>query len=147
MRKLYSYLHKNERGFTLVELLIVVIILAVLSGIAVPSYMALRNRARESGTESEMRNIATAIEMYNADKNYYPKTSSIDELKVALEGDPGYMAVVPTKDMWGVGYGYESTDGKTYTLTSCGVDGETGGDDNIVFTDGVMTSQGGYPNR
>ncbi|MGM0368442.1 MAG: type IV pilin protein, partial [Actinomycetota bacterium] len=48
MKRIYNYLKRGEKGFTLVELLIVVIILAVLSGIAVPSYMALRNRARES---------------------------------------------------------------------------------------------------
>jgi prepilin-type N-terminal cleavage/methylation domain-containing protein len=67
MKRLHKYLHQDQRGFTLVELLIVVIILAVISGIAVPSYMALRNRARESATENEMKNIATALELYNAD--------------------------------------------------------------------------------
>ena len=66
MRKFYRHLYKKEKGFTLVELMIVIIILAVLTGIAVPSYLALRNRARESATEAEMKNIATALELYKS---------------------------------------------------------------------------------
>ena len=46
MKKLYRRLYSREEGFTLVELMIVIIILAILTAIAVPSYMVLRNRAR-----------------------------------------------------------------------------------------------------
>ena len=46
MKWFYRHLNKKEKGFTLVELMVVIIILAVLTGIAIPSYLALRNRAR-----------------------------------------------------------------------------------------------------
>lgn len=115
--------------------MIVIIILAVLTGIAIPSYMALRNRARESATEAEMKNIATALELYMADIEEYPATLTITD----------YMNPVPANDAWAHAYVYAQTGGGTgYTLTSYGVDGVVGGDDNIVFTDGQMTSTGAY---
>jgi len=118
-----------------VELMIVIIILAVLTGIAIPSYMALRNRAREAATESEMKNIATALELYMADNEEYPATLAITD----------YMNPVPANDSWGNTYVYAcASPYSTYTLTSYGVDGETGGDDDIVFTNGQMTSDGAY---
>ncbi len=136
--RFYNYIKRSEKGFTLVELLIVVIILAVLSGIAVPSYMALRNRARESAAENEMRNITTAIEMYIADNETTP--SDLGDLS-------DYMQNVPNTDPWGGAYVLAGPGGGGYTLTSGGVDGDTTStDDNIVFTDGQMTSDGAYPN-
>ena len=67
MKWLYRHLHKKEKGFTLVELMVVIIILAVLTGIAIPSYLALRNRARIQATRSEMQNIGTAIADFMSD--------------------------------------------------------------------------------
>jgi len=135
MKRLCRHFYKKEKGFTLVELMIVIIILAVLTGIAIPSYMALRNRARESATEVEMKNIATALELYMADKEEYPATLAITD----------YMNPVPANDSWGNAYVYAQTgSGTGYTLTSKGVDGAVAGDDDIVFTNGQMTSIGAY---
>ena len=138
MKKLWKRIHENEKGFTLVELMIVIIILAVLTGIAVPSYMALRNRARESATESEMKNIATALELYQADNEAYPLTAAYPA------GITGYMNPVPANDDWGNGYAYASAAGASYTLTSTGADGAAGGGDDLVITDGQWTSTGAY---
>ena len=140
MRKLYRHLYKKEKGFTLVELMIVIIILAVLTGIAVPSYLALRNRARESATESEMKNIATALELYMADIEVYPPTATVTDLA-------DYMNPVPTLDKWSHGYVYVlATGAGSYTLTSLGVNGAAGGtpDDDIEFANGQMTKTGAY---
>ena len=143
MLKIYKIIHRENRGFTLVELLIVAIILAVLSGISVPSYMAIRNRARESGTENEMKNIATTLAKHNADNDSFPTTN---EGLAKLEED-GYIADIPDSDLWGIKYIYESSNGSSYVLRSCGVDGKTKTDDDIVFEDGIMTADGGYGNR
>jgi len=139
MRKLWRKIFRSEKGFTLVELMIVIIILAVLTGIAVPSYMALRNRARESATESEMKNIATAVELHQADHEDYPTTA-----EYAAGAILPYMDPVPGADSWGVAYAYASADGSTYTLTSTGADGAAGGGDDLVITDGQWTSTGAY---
>jgi general secretion pathway protein G len=141
MRKLWRKIFRSEKGFTLVELMIVIIILAVLTGIAVPSYMALRNRARESATESEMKNIATALELFQADNEKYPLDTNYP---AGLTAAPGYMDTVPANDSWGTAYAYVSADGSTYTLTSNGADGLAGGTDNLVLTDGAWTSTGSY---
>ena len=87
MKWLYRHLHKKEKGFTLVELMVVIIILAVLTGIAIPSYLALRNRARNQATRSEMQNIGTAISIYEADIGSNPATG-LAALTTALETEP-----------------------------------------------------------
>ena len=135
MKKLYRRLYSREEGFTLVELMIVIIILAILTAIAVPSYMVLRNRARVAAAQSEMKNIATALEMYNADQDAYP-TGDATAMIAALQGpsvgggDP-YMSPVPANDPWGNPYVYTSN-GTTYTL-SC-----TSTTPNIVIIDGQL---------
>lgn len=137
MKKLWRNIHRNEKGFTLVELMIVIIILAVLTGIAVPSYMALRNRARESATESEMKNIATALELHQADLEDYPTTAEGLALLSA------YMDPVPTADAWGNNYAYTS-DASTYDLESIGADGADGGGDDLLIEDGQWSETGAY---
>jgi general secretion pathway protein G len=138
MRKLWKKIFRSEKGFTLVELMIVIIILAVLTGIAVPSYMALRNRARESATESEMKNIATALELHQADLEDYPTTA---EYPAAIQT---YMDPVPANDDWGNAYAYTSADGSSYTLDSTGADGAAGGGDDLQLTDGEWSATGAY---
>jgi len=133
MKWLYRNLYRKKKGFTLVELMVVIIILAVLTAIAVPSYMALRNKARTAAAQSEMRNIATALELYNADKDTYPAVTTWNtDLQTG-----GYMNPVPTKDPWGVagGYAYTSTDvTTTYTLTCASANPD------VIITNGQMTS-------
>src|SRR4030042_3480961 len=124
MKWLCRNLYRKEKGFTLVELMIVIIILAVLTAIAIPSYMVLRDRARRAAAQSELKNIATAMEMYNADEDTYPDPGFADII-ADLEGG-GYMNPVPTADQWGNDYIY-TYDGTDYTLESYGSDGADGG--------------------
>lgn len=63
---------KKREGFTLVELLIVVAIIAIVTGIAVPNVMSARIRARISGAKSEMGSIAIVLEDYKMDSGGYP---------------------------------------------------------------------------
>ncbi len=144
MKRLYRHLHKEEKGFTLVELMVVIIILAVLTGIAVPSYMALRNRARIQATRSEMQNIATAIAIFEADTGSFPVATTAAALETALEGadssgDDVYMENCPTTDAWNASYVVSSAVG-SYTLTSQAGTTEDATDD-IVMTDGVFSGE------
>lgn len=63
---------KIEFGFTLIELLIVVAIIGILAAIAVPNFLNAQMRAKIAKAESEMKNLSTALEMYQMDNNMYP---------------------------------------------------------------------------
>jgi type II secretion system protein G len=128
MKWLYRHLYRKEKGFTLVELMIVIIILAILTGIAVPSYMVLRNRAREVAAKAELTNIATALEMYMADLGSYPATTFAVMAPLLEAG--GYMNTVPTTDAWGALYTYVLAAG-SYILTCT-----NGGGTALTITDG-----------
>lgn len=67
-------LTEKPNGFTLIELLIVVAIIGILAAIAVPNFMTARLRARIAATESNMKSIGTALEMYAVDHGKYPNT-------------------------------------------------------------------------
>ena len=131
-------LNKNK-GFSLVEILIVILVLAVITGIAIPSYLFITNRAKESAAESEMMNIAKALELHNTDNQAYPAPG--DYPGVLEEGN--YMEAVPVNDPWENVYIYDS-DGNSYTLESRGMDGADGGGDDIVISSGVMTESGAH---
>lgn len=131
----------GNKGFTLVELLVVILVLAVLTGISIPAYGLITARARESATESEMMNIARALELHNSDSQHYPLPEDYPE---ALQ-DNDYMDRVPAGDAWDCPYSYDS-DGSTYTITSSGKDGILGNGDDITVSDGTLISEGAYSN-
>lgn len=64
---------RKERGFTLIELMVVIVIIAILAAVALPNFMGATERARESAVRSAVKTIQTALEMYATDNNgYYP---------------------------------------------------------------------------
>jgi len=63
---------EGERGFTLIELMIVVAIIAILAGILIPNFVNARAQAQTAACESNLRSIATALELYYADNQIYP---------------------------------------------------------------------------
>jgi prepilin-type N-terminal cleavage/methylation domain-containing protein len=62
----------KQPGFTLIELLIVVAIIAILAAIAIPNFLAAQTRSKVARVQEEMRTMATALESYYVDNNYYP---------------------------------------------------------------------------
>lgn len=134
--KILKRLLRNNNGFTLVELMTVVIIIGILATIALPQFSKQTDKARSSRSQSELSAIKTVIEVWAQDpekgKSRYPSTT--DELKKALS-DGGY-EWDNLKDPWDNGYGYfSSADKKSYKLATKGVDGLKNSDDDISVTE------------
>jgi type IV pilus assembly protein PilA len=81
----------NEKGFTLIELMIVIAIIGILAAIAIPQFAAYRARSYNSAAQSDLRNAATAQEAYFVDANTY----CTDETRLG-SGSWGYF---PTPDV------------------------------------------------
>lgn len=62
----------GTRGFTLIELMIVVVILGILSAIAIPKFRDVSESAKQASCRSNLRNIAGALQLYLAEHNAYP---------------------------------------------------------------------------
>ena len=65
---------KQRKGFTLIELMIVIAIIIILAAIAIPNYLRMTDRARRSRVAGDFASLATAVEAYSVDWGYYPKS-------------------------------------------------------------------------
>jgi type II secretion system protein G len=120
---------RRQRGFTLLELLLVVAIIAIIAAIATMSYLLAIQRAREKKTMNDIRTIATAWESRAADANVFtpagfvfPSTTiEYDDLNAALA--PTYTRDLPKFDAWGKPYEFGTAGPKDYAIRSAGRDG------------------------
>lgn len=73
----------TRRGFTLVELLITIVVIAILASVTVVSYQGLQNRAHDSIVQSELRKVGQSIEVYMLETSYYPSLSQFPAITSA----------------------------------------------------------------
>ncbi|MBM3210417.1 prepilin-type N-terminal cleavage/methylation domain-containing protein [Candidatus Saccharibacteria bacterium] len=72
----------QSRGFTIVELLIVIVVIAILAAITIVAYNGIQNRANDTAVQSDLRTLRTKIEMYKAENDLYPAgANSVAELE------------------------------------------------------------------
>ncbi|RZG03180.1 type II secretion system protein GspG [Pseudoalteromonas sp. CO348] len=122
---------KKIKGFTLVELLIVMVILGLLASVVAPRMFSKVGTAREGTAKAQMQVISTALDSYRLDIGYYPKT--LDELvksnKEMWDG-PYFPKQIPN-DPWGNPYSYKAISengSEQFELKSFGRDGKPGGE-------------------
>jgi len=72
MLRFTQRMKKNNKGFTLIELMIVIAIIGILAAIAIPQFSAYRARSFNSSATSDLRNFRTTMEAYFADEQKYP---------------------------------------------------------------------------
>ena len=132
----------NEKGFTLIEILVVVIILGIFIGLVAPRIMERPEEARRTKAMLQIENIEATLKLYYLDTSYYPTTEQ--GLEALMEKptvgripkkyrDGGYLEgkKVPL-DPWGNSFVYLSpgVNNKEYDLEAYGSDGEDGGEGN-----------------
>lgn len=125
----------RQRGFTLVELLVVLVILGLIAAFAVPQVMKYLGGARTDSAKIQIQRLAGILDLYRLDVGHYPSES---EGLVALverpEGvvrwnGPYLQSADSLTDPWGRPYGYRQPGASgDYDLYSLGADGREGGD-------------------
>jgi general secretion pathway protein G len=124
-------------GFTLIEIMVVVVILGILAAVVVPRIMDRPDDARIARCKQDIRAIESALNLYKLDNFYYPTTQQgIEALVSPPSGDPpaknwkpgGYLPQVP-KDPWGNPYQFLSPGTKgQIDIFSLGSDNKPGGE-------------------
>ncbi|HYB69412.1 MAG TPA: prepilin-type N-terminal cleavage/methylation domain-containing protein [Candidatus Bathyarchaeia archaeon] len=115
---------RNESGFTLVELMVVVAVIGVLATIAIPLYSNIQARARLAKAQADSRTLASAVSIYGAHMGQIPATLS--QLTVVSTNAQGltagpFMSSVPVPPGGWAGYAYTpNVASGTYTITTSG---------------------------
>jgi general secretion pathway protein G len=116
--------HAAERGFTLIEMMIVVAIIAILVSILVPNFIRARAQAQTAACEANLKEIATALELYETDNDKYPSSGTVDASNTDLQP---YLKQTPVDPAAGAGayYTFAVSGGgsstATYTIVCPGV--------------------------
>jgi general secretion pathway protein G len=124
-------------GFTLIEIMVVVIIIGLLAAVIVPSVMRRVDDAKVAKAKEDIQSLETALTMYYMDNSKYPANDQGLRALTTQPTDPsiknwktgGYIERI-SKDPWGNDYlfVFPGTHGKAYDICSLGADGQPGGD-------------------
>ena len=127
---------RHTQGFTLIEIVVVVVIIGLLAAMVAPRVMKRTDDAKIVRVANDIRAIEASLNLYKLDNFNYPSTEQgLGALVAKPTGNPeaknwkqgGYLRSVP-KDPWGNEYQYSSS-GSTIDLYSFGADGKTGGEE------------------
>ena len=135
MKKNSKFLMSRRSGFTLIEIMVVVVILGLLAALVVPRIGPQVAEAQRTTAQTQIRSIEDALEMYRMHNGFYPSTQQgLEALVTAPTTSPvpkrysegGYLKKVPD-DPWGNPYVYRNQNGRIQII-SYGPDREEGGE-------------------
>jgi general secretion pathway protein G len=124
--KSINYHLVSMQGFTLIELMVVMVIIGLLAATVVPKFFGHVDKARQQDAQAQIELLGQALDLYRLEKHKYPTT---DE---GLEAIKSYLKKELPKDPWGSNYVYQSpgNEGRGYDLISYGADKAEGGEEN-----------------
>lgn len=129
---------RRSGGFTLLELLVVITVIAILAGLVAPMVFGHVSDAKISAAQSQIELFALALDAYRLDNDYYPSTAQgLEALRARPQDEPAprnwrgpYLRKAVPRDPWGHPYVYKSpgeVNHESYDLLSYGRDGRPGG--------------------
>lgn len=128
--------HRNQGGFSLIEIMVVIVIMGLLLSIVGPKVFDQIGTAKEKTVRAHFGNFKTALDSYRLDNFRYPTTEQgLEALVMQPDAEPvpkkwrQYMDKLP-KDPWDTPYLYESPaeEGRAFDIYTLGADGQRGGE-------------------
>ncbi len=140
---------RREAGFSLIELLVVIVIIGILAAIVLTQVLHAYDKARQRATMADMRTLSKALAAYDVDLGFLPANgtpmSAMASVLVPYQAN-----VVPQEDHWNHLYVYTTSGAGDYSLESYGKDGIDGTnisyatrwqfDQDIVLSNGIFTA-------
>ena len=125
MKKYLNRIRKlGSKGFTLIELMVVMVIIGLLAATVVPKFFGQVDKAMQQDAQAQIELLGQALDLYRLEKHKYPTS---DE---GLQAIKPYLKKTLPKDPWGNDFIYESPgkEGRGYDLISYGADNAEGGE-------------------
>lgn len=129
----HRYIHIKKQGFTLLELLVVIVIIGLLASIAAPKLFSQIGKSETKTARAQIEALGLGLDQYRIDVGQYPTT---EQGLIALNKNPGnvpkwagpYLKKSVPNDPWGKPYLYKSPgEHGDYDLSTLGKDGQLGG--------------------
>jgi len=131
--------NRSRRAFTLIEMLVVILILAILASLIIPNLLKRTDEAKIAKAKSDIATLSSILQAYRLDNDKYPTTEEgLQALRTAPSDAPHWKGPYTDKDIpndpWSNPYVYQSPgpSGQDYLITSYGSDGQPGGEGNAA---------------